>query len=99
MHIHDSIPNVPKFLMTVRNPGVDSSTLTPNDNGKNSTSPYGLSLADTVNSAIVADESKKGLPTLVLTGSTRSRFTKKGSSISGTLSLFTVIEMVASLSP
>ena len=50
----------PKFLMTVRNPGIDSSTLTPNDNGKNSTSPYGLSLADTVNSAIVADESRTG---------------------------------------
>ena len=46
MHIHNSIPDVPKFLMTVRNPGIDSSTLTPNDNGKNSTSPYGLSLAD-----------------------------------------------------
>ena len=52
MHIHNSIPDVRKFLMSVRNPGIDSSTLTPNDNGKNSTSPYGLSLADTVNPAI-----------------------------------------------
>ena len=99
MHIHNSIPDVPKFLMTVRNPGIDSSTLTLNDSGKNSTSPYGLSLADTVNSAIVSDESRTGLPTLALTGSTRSRFTKKGSSISGILSSITVIEMVASLTP